>query len=176
MPTSRLTATVDSNHYSQKAFYAGEGDFHDPEYDHTKFVVPFANNRNPDTQRIPGHCTYSINLYATEGFEHKYRTSLPVVAACVVASLFGFMILPLFLAYDVFVRRNLENLVVVAIRSTAIVSSMFPSTVRDRVLANDENSMIADLFPDATILFADIAGFTSWSSNHEPVQGMFPGS
>lgn len=29
---------------------------------------------------------------------------------------------------------------------------------------------IADLFPDTTIMFADIAGFTAWSSVREPCQ------
>jgi class 3 adenylate cyclase len=29
---------------------------------------------------------------------------------------------------------------------------------------------IADLYPDVTVLFADIAGFTSWSSEREPTQ------
>lgn len=29
---------------------------------------------------------------------------------------------------------------------------------------------IADLFPDTTVLYADIAGFTAWSSTREPVQ------
>ena len=29
---------------------------------------------------------------------------------------------------------------------------------------------IADLFPNTTVLFADIAGFTAWSSQREPPQ------
>ena len=29
---------------------------------------------------------------------------------------------------------------------------------------------IADLFPNCTVLFADIAGFTAWSSEREPEQ------
>jgi hypothetical protein len=29
---------------------------------------------------------------------------------------------------------------------------------------------VADLYPDATVMFADIAGFTSWSSVREPTQ------
>ena len=47
-------------------------------------------------------------------------------------------------------------------------------------IANGENSSvsvaalrskpIADLFPSATVLFADIAGFTAWSSVREPTQ------
>jgi class 3 adenylate cyclase len=29
---------------------------------------------------------------------------------------------------------------------------------------------IADLFPETTVFFSDIAGFTAWSSTREPVQ------
>ncbi len=29
---------------------------------------------------------------------------------------------------------------------------------------------IADLFPNTTVMFADIAGFTAWSSQREPSQ------
>lgn len=98
-----------------------------------------------------------------------------------------------------------------AARSGAIVSSLFPSTVRDRLFAeaseaeetkqkrqgfeatnknrlknfmNDEEDVdldedddlmyktkpIADLFPETTIMFADLAGFTAWSSTREPTQ------
>jgi class 3 adenylate cyclase len=32
------------------------------------------------------------------------------------------------------------------------------------------NTAIADLFPHTTILFADLAGFTAWSSEREPSQ------
>ena len=34
----------------------------------------------------------------------------------------------------------------------------------------DEDRPIADLFPETTVLFADIAGFTAWSSAREPCQ------
>lgn len=74
-----------------------------------------------------------------------------------------------------------------------IVSSLFPSNVRDRLYEQDleldkrkeqgpptaigpgtettnSNVPIADLFPEATVLFADVAGFTAWSSTREPSQ------
>jgi class 3 adenylate cyclase len=35
---------------------------------------------------------------------------------------------------------------------------------------NDGSSPIADLFPETTVLFSDIAGFTAWSSVREPTQ------
>ena len=91
-----------------------------------------------------------------------------------------------------------------AVQSTTIVSSLFPSNVRDRLLdangnsranddnvgksmfqptktrlktflndgepSNDSSKPIADLFTDTTVLFADIAGFTAWSSVREPTQ------
>jgi hypothetical protein len=35
---------------------------------------------------------------------------------------------------------------------------------------NDGSSPIADLFPETTVLFSDISGFTAWSSVREPTQ------
>ena len=78
-----------------------------------------------------------------------------------------------------------------AVQSTAIVSSLFPSTVRDRLfpvvdhgnntnpspdaaggqesnVESSSNAPIADLFPETTVLFSDIAGFTAWASVREP--------
>jgi hypothetical protein len=94
-----------------------------------------------------------------------------------------------------------------AIQSTAIVSSLFPAQIRDRLLeggsdnkkgsngvnsamvgsmfqpnktrlrtflndgeSSQSNKPIADLFPHTTVIFADIAGFTAWSSVREPAQ------
>lgn len=90
-------------------------------------------------------------------------------------------------------NKKVEN---VAARSNAIVSSLFPSNVRDRLLAenlevqvskgksrsktdgngslNDvavyKSKPIADLFPETTVLFGDIVGFTAWSSVRDPTQ------
>jgi class 3 adenylate cyclase len=73
---------------------------------------------------------------------------------------------------------------------------LFPSNVRDRLLAHNtevlanggkrnsrttpsnqrnENGIytskpIADLFPETTVLFGDIVGFTAWSSVRDPTQ------
>ena len=37
-------------------------------------------------------------------------------------------------------------------------------------LAEQKDQQIADLFPHCTVMFADIAGFTAWSSTREPSQ------
>jgi class 3 adenylate cyclase len=55
-------------------------------------------------------------------------------------------------------------------------NTMFLSdSSKDGAQAHVENSTltgrpIADLFPHATVLFGDIAGFTAWSSTREPPQ------
>ncbi|CAB9523716.1 Receptor-type guanylate cyclase gcy [Seminavis robusta] len=38
----------------------------------------------------------------------------------------------------------------------------------DDQLSRPRGPMVADLYPNCTVLFADIAGFTQWSSNREP--------
>lgn len=88
-----------------------------------------------------------------------------------------------------------------AARSNAIVSSLFPEAIRDRLLEHQEQDddatsrnlqgflradkskfnkfnkallfetkPIADLFPETTVIFADIVNFTSWSSVRDPSQ------
>ena len=93
-----------------------------------------------------------------------------------------------------------------AVKSTAVVSSLFPEAVHARLFAdkseeielskdmvwkNDEPAEhrpsitdildgkrptknkgrpIADKFENVTVLFADLAGFTKWSSSREPEQ------
>jgi class 3 adenylate cyclase len=81
-----------------------------------------------------------------------------------------------------------------------IVENLFPAVVRDRLFRSNEDKKggrfeqwergdtssfatkrssiangspsppIADHFTDTTVLFADIAGFTAWSSEREPAQ------
>ena len=74
-----------------------------------------------------------------------------------------------------------------------IVANIFPTAIRDRLydgidksngnladpldLENEtdgsrskKSSPIADLFPNTTLVFSDISGFTAWSSAREPQQ------
>ena len=142
---------------------------------------------------------YFYRLSPSKTFEDTFRSNLPLVFAFVVAAIFFVMAIT-FLVYDTFVSRRNAKVMGAAIRSTAIVSSLFPSQVRDRLYAApagdganavgsssaklrrfmdrtgspDQAGMdsdavildskpIADLFPDTTVMFCDIAGFTAWS-------------
>jgi Adenylate and Guanylate cyclase catalytic domain len=193
-------------------YYVGEGDLHDPRYDKTEKVVPFYDLRAPEiTTKLPGHCLYSFHVYATAELGAGHKKNIPTILTAVVAGAF-FITAAAYFFYDWWcVRRRHEKVVGTAAQSDAIVSSLFPSTVRDRLYddyctqnANryrtksrlrsfmkdvtsefDPQSKsdmadgdiiayktkpIADFFPDATVLFADIAGFTAWSSSRAPSQ------
>ena len=102
----------------------------------------------------------------------------------------------MFLLYDRLVERRQAIVLNTANQTAAIVSSLFPKSVRDRLIEteNDEQSgkflsgrfrlksflhnsdddvglqPIADLFLETTVLFADIANFTAWASTREPTQ------
>jgi class 3 adenylate cyclase len=53
----------------------------------------------------------------------------------------------------------------------AIRNPRLKSLLGETAQGNEANSQpIADLFPNCTVLFADIAGFTAWSSAREPTQ------
>jgi hypothetical protein len=142
-----------------------------------------------------GDCHYTVSVYPSQDFHHS--TSSPAVMTFAVAIIFAFAIC-MFFVYDRLVERRQRLVLHKAVQSTAIVSSLFPKNVRDRLMQessvfervggslrnsrhknplgeetkeNEENSKpIADLFPNCTVMFADIAGFTAWSSSRDPIQ------
>jgi Adenylate and Guanylate cyclase catalytic domain len=142
----------------------------------------------------------------------------------IMYGIFFIILLLTFCQLDKYIKLRHIKILAVAIRTNRIISTLFPKTVRDRVIeeakeaemqeANNEKMYqapkqylktildsgtlldnrslhntnseeltdkelhdimyrtkpIADLFPETTILFADIAGFTAWSSVREPSQ------
>jgi hypothetical protein len=141
-------------------------------------------------------CHFTVSIYPSKAFHHT--TNSPAIMTFAVAIIFAFAIF-MFFVYDRLVERRQRLVLNKAVQSTAIVSSLFPKNVRDRLMQESselamtgssafrnsrhksllgeetkedaENSKpIADLFPNCTVMFADIAGFTAWSSSREPIQ------
>jgi class 3 adenylate cyclase len=144
-------------------------------------------------------CEYTLAVYPSTDLVNKYKSSTPIIAAIVVLLIF-LATSCLFVLYDRLVERRQRIVMKEAESSGAIVSSLFPAAYRERLMAAQANQNdikgnsktsnlknllssngndlpmgsndqpIADLFPECTVLFADIAGFTHWSSTREPVQ------
>jgi class 3 adenylate cyclase len=103
-------------------------------------VIPFYAYDYATTSQIPGHCEYTLNVYATSALEDTYRSRAPLALCLVVASTF-FFIATSFFVYDCFVQRRNSIVVDNATRSAAIVASLFPSNVRDRMMAIQEDCL-----------------------------------
>lgn len=180
---------------------------------------------------------YRVKVYPSEEFEDKYITEEPKYFALGVAAIFIFTS-TVFLLYDRCMERRQNLTMETAVRSTTVLNSLYPASVRERLfrddleshqekrkrlinlsrnedkvetkrsresisdmgihmrrvlpqpaksklksfLDSDDNTIdddedgiaisppIADLFPHTTVMFADIAGFTAWSSEREPSQ------
>jgi len=135
-----------------------------------------------------GVCNYVLDLYPSKRFEQAYKSNIAIIAAITVGVAFTIVVF-IFIVYDYLVNVRTKKLTSAAERSNAIVSSLFPATVHDRLMeGNSDNDAtaklkgdalaggtqnfktIADLYPESTVMFADIVGFTAWSSMREPSQ------
>ena len=214
-----------------EATFIGHGDLHDTKYDYLRQMShDFQNiygseyvdiDEETTAYRVEeGDCRYTLVTYPTQLFEDSHTTDKPFLYAfsllCVFCFTSAFLVL-----YDYFVERRQKLVLKSAQQSGAIVRSLFPDDVRDRLyqeqdaerrrraqkdkknaaftnfhfdpsrggegmrhVTNSDNSdsnegqgysnasplsdAIAQLYPDCTVFFADIAGFTKWSSSRSP--------
>jgi class 3 adenylate cyclase len=152
---------------------------------------------------------YTMSIYPSTRFRESYNSARPESFTSILTAVFvstGIV----FCIYVQYVQRRQNKIVATALRTNAIVSSLFPSNVRDRVMQEAEEQAerdmasntsmfasatnrlknfledgpgdsgkqdgifstkpIADLFPETTLMFADMVGFTAWSSVREPCQ------
>jgi class 3 adenylate cyclase len=217
--------------------YLGKGDLHQKRYDYLKqsytvsedvLTAPNANQTADSFQcgKIDGadheyYCTnqlshlprlffleYTMNMYPSTKFHSMYSSSRAEIFAAVLAAVF-LATGTVFYVYVQYVQRRQNKVMATALRTNAIVSSLFPSNVRDRILKDAEEQVeremntkssfvnakhrlknfledepedshknadlfstkpIADLFPETTLMIADMVGFTAWSSVREPSQ------
>jgi class 3 adenylate cyclase len=205
--TCNQTFTYEVNGHEAK--WLGDGDLHDSQFDHLGFTKDLDEMRNySKTKSTYGglpinidFCHYTVSTYPSITMKNSHLTNSPTYYSLIAVSIFIFTAM-IFLCYDKLVSVRQQKVMKTAVQSTTIVSSLFPSNVRDRLLdvsgdgnhadpmrgtmfqptksllrtfLNDgepstSNKPIADLFTATTVMFADIAGFTAWSSVREPTQ------
>jgi hypothetical protein len=182
--------------------YLGNKDFHDPKYEGSlekRTTIEDLMNSGGTASRKSSYtgipltstaCPISIRIYPSEKNEESHTSKTPIfftIAAGLIFVFAGFM----FLVYDTLVERRQDKVTRTAAKSSAIVSSLFPEEVRERLFQDDEESgrnrrgfanktnnvsndkqgaPVADLYPECTVMFSDIKGFTAWSSVRDPTQ------
>lgn len=91
--------------------------------DGTKYGLPLNND----------HCIISLDVYPSTAFHDTYRSRTPIVMTAAVAVIFVFTV-GVFILYDNLVQRRQTLVMNSAVRSNAIVTSLFPENVRDRLM------------------------------------------
>jgi hypothetical protein len=171
-----------------KSTFLANADLHDKRFDSCMHSVQLETYETI----VEGMCVHELKVYPSAAFRATYETSKPAVYTCVI--LLAFVVTAvLLIIYDTMITRRHGKLMRTAIRTSNLVASMFPENVRDRLMEEgirDEGKTsvfngqgglssggegfktkpIADFFPEVTIMFADISGFTAWASTREPVR------
>jgi hypothetical protein len=111
--------------------YIGEGDLHNTYFDRSAVVTPLGSVRG-DSDII---CEYTVILYSSKEFQSHSTSALPVTVTCCIALSFAVFIFS-FLMYDHFVRRKSDVVADLATRSLRILSTLFPTNVRERMFAD----------------------------------------
>ena len=199
-----------------RAGFLGEGDLHDPEYDDwgvTQNVAEYLRERaTPETQSVTfvelddSFNNYIMTIYPSAAMRDTHVSNDPILYSVVIGCVFVFCAI-VFLAYDCMVERRQRLVLNRAVQSTALVSSLFPENVRERLMEEHaekpkekksknnawnagtaDKSLaefmeqsgefgnvpsravgkpIADHIEASSILFADLVGFTKWSSTRK---------
>eukprot|EP00980_Cylindrotheca_fusiformis_P000032 scaffold14_cov130-Cylindrotheca_fusiformis.AAC.2 len=179
------------------AIVLGQDDLHNPKYDSLEVTDTFIDlgidhSKVPDGLCVP---TSTLHVYPSEYLEEKFETQNRAIYTSVVVIIFSFTVL-VFLLYDFVVGRLQRKVMDRINKQDMIVANVFPSAIRDRLYQAQGNALqqsqtvgqstnslgsknesgemgaapLADLFPNTSVVFADMAGFTAWSSAREPQQ------
>lgn len=193
------------------------GDLHDSTFDYMEVSADFTNNLNiADGTKsglflTQGKCSVKVRIYPSQKYEDTYTSSTPAIVTSAVALVFVFTVL-MFLVYDRLVERRQRIVLSKAMTTSALVSSLFPSNVANKLLADKEKAAsgakknrenkkedlhafltdgdeeqdeeenltdqsvfksapICDLYPESTILFADLAGMSMKLETVTPLSG-----
>ena len=231
-----VTNTCDERTFSYKvegkqSRFVGEGKLHDDTvdgYNQTESsLVAFEElflQHSYNMHTNADFCAYQVSYFPSGAFKRHFVDNWPDIYRAIVIAVFLFIVF-IFYVYDTLIEKRQGKVIDAAVKSDAIVRSLFPSNIRDRlyqqaearnktnakdawknsgnidaegaVIQTPKNQLkifinkspedqaglnqttthrggysepIADLFPQTTVMFADISGFTAWSSEREPSQ------
>jgi hypothetical protein len=117
----------------------GKGDQHDTYFDSMLRSASFENVQNiadGTKNGLPfhkGHCTIYLEVYPSQVFKQTYTTNTPVILTCAVGAAF-FMAICMFWFYDWLIERRQRLVMDRAMKTTAIVTSLFPENIANRLM------------------------------------------
>ena len=129
------------------AVYLGRGDLHDPTFDDMEISAWFNELSDLGGERsniaytgIPldeEYCPFHMRVYPSKMMHQAYITNDATIFTIASILIFTFSTI-VFVLYDYLVEQRQQKVYKTAVRSTAIVSSLFPSNVRDRLYVEQD--------------------------------------
>jgi hypothetical protein len=130
-------------------YYLGDGDFHGSQYNSlgqsTSMASYLAKFKSPETKSCTSadlsteYCIYELNVYPSKDYKAIYVNRTPMLMTLAIACVFLFSLF-IFVLYAIAVRRRQEVVMNRAVASSSIVSSLFPSQVRDQIYQECSNA------------------------------------
>jgi hypothetical protein len=109
------------------------GDLHDSDFDNLAVSLDLGTSLSEDSEEEFDHCSYRATAYPTAELQDSFLSSTPWLYGVLAVLLFFFTTV-VFGLYDFFVYRRQRELIVKAERTNKLVSELFPSNVKDRLL------------------------------------------
>lgn len=174
-----------------------EVDFYRPKTLHTYIPMSEESQiETGDESFLAGKCAYFLEVRALKDFSNGYGSNFRYAMTLGIAASFAIMG-AVFYTFDKQTKLQDKKMVEYAAQSNTVLASLFPSAVRDRMFNKNEikvtdedargfvpsveggsttnagstaltDTIIADLYPETTILFADIAGKSQTSRVYFP--------
>jgi hypothetical protein len=128
--------------------YLGVGDLHDPKYDYLTLLTTLPDlmdtsksERDSSYTGIPlssDYCITTLKVFPSQAMEDEHVTSDPLVFTLIIAFIFLFTS-AVFITYDCLVSRRQRIVMNRALKSGAIVSSLFPEKVRNQLYQEQDD-------------------------------------
>ena len=153
-PSSRGIVAVLANNANQTFTYQldgedvtflGLGDLHDETFDKyevsadiTTYMAEHASVRTQGLTAVPltsEGVQYFLRVYPSKDMESLFVTNKPVIFAVVVGAVFLFTSI-IFVIYNILVERRQQIVVERAVKSSAVVSSLFPEQIKEQIINN----------------------------------------
>ena len=180
------------------ASFIGHGDLHEEAYSYKKRTFEITSPAEGSVEESDAVCYYSIHVYPTSEMESFYKTRNPLTFAMSLAAVFLLTSIVFLLYDFCVGRRQakvlksarqsgslVKNLFPEEVRDRLYQEQEAKSQEEQQKatwsklprLGNHENgetagadtsSAIATLYPECSVVFADLKGFTNWSSSRTP--------
>ena len=123
--------------FSDNVTFLGYGDLHDPMYDERFQRSAPWETHNTTTEEGGGLCQQRVYVYPSPLYQDQFLTARPSIYTFFVIFSFCLMAL-LILLYEHTVTQRYEKTLEAALRTGALIASLFPENVRDRLLNERE--------------------------------------